>query len=140
MGGSCRLQHRHQSENQGSVRLRSSLPQGDKWIYELKLDGYRTLGIKSEGVPKVVSRNRKGLSARFSDVEVTRARLPEETVIDGEVVALDETGLPSFGALQNGSRGTILPFFAFDLLFIAGRKVRKRSLEERRQLLRRQDA
>ena len=111
------------------MRLRSSLPQGDKWIYELKLDGYRTLGIKSEGVPKVVSRNRKGLSARFSDVEVTRARLPEETVIDGEVVALDETGLPSFGALQNGSRGTMLWFFAFDLLFTGGPNAQKRPIE-----------
>ena len=54
------------------------LPEGDKWIYELKLDGYRTLGIKSEVVPKVLSRNRKDLSARFSDVAVARARLPQE--------------------------------------------------------------
>jgi ATP-dependent DNA ligase len=70
-------------------------------------------------------------------VAVARAKLPEETVIDGEVVALDETGRPSFGAFQNGSSGTMLLFFAFDLLFIAGRSVQKRSLEERRQLLRR---
>ena len=104
----------------------------------VEADGYRTLGTKNEGVPKVVSRKRKDLSARFSDVAVARARLPEEIVIDGDVVALDETGRPSFGALQNGSRGTMLQFFGFDLLFIAGRNVQKRSLEERRQLLRRQ--
>ena len=114
------------------------LPEGQSWEYELKLDGYRALGIKSGGGTKLLSRNGKDLSKRFSGVAEALAKLPDETVIDGEVVALDENGRPSFGALQNGSRGALLRFFAFDLLFIAGRNIQNRSLEERRQLLRQQ--
>ena len=114
------------------------LPEGQSCEYELKLDGYRALGIKSGGGTKLLSRNGKDLSKRLSGVAEALAKLPDETVIDGEVVALDENGRPSFGALQNGSRGALLRFFAFDLLFIAGRNIQNRSLEERRQLLRQQ--
>lgn len=63
------------------------------------------------------------------------ANLPDETVIDGEIVALDQNGRPSFGALQNGSRGAVLRFFVFDLLFIAGHNVQRVPLEKRRYLL-----
>ncbi len=64
-------------------------------------------------------------------------KLPDETVIDGEMVALDETVRPSLGALQNVRSSRIaLRFFAFDVLFVAGRNVQNRPLEERRRLLR----
>jgi ATP-dependent DNA ligase len=105
------------------------LPEGLSWEYEVKLDGYRALGIKIGGPTKLLSRNGKDLSERFSGVTAALAKLPDETVIDGEIVALDENGRPSFGALQNGSRSTVLRFFAFDLLFIAGRNIQKRPLE-----------
>jgi DNA ligase D-like protein (predicted ligase) len=114
------------------------LPESESWEYEVKLDGYRALGIKSGGRTKLLSRNGKDLSERFFGVTAALTKLPDETVIDGEIVALDENGRPSFGALQNGSRGAPLRFFAFDLLFIAGRDIEKRPLEERRQLLRQQ--
>jgi bifunctional non-homologous end joining protein LigD len=99
----------------------------------LKLDGYRALGFKSAGPAKFLSRNEKDLSARFSEIATAIAKLPDATVIDGEVVALDDSSRPSFGALQNGSRGAVLGFLASDLLFIGGRNIQKRPLEERRR-------
>lgn len=114
------------------------LPEGKPWVYEVKLDGYRALGIKSGGHPKLLSRNRKDLSARFREVASALAKLPDETLIDGEIVALDANGRPSFGALQNASPSAVLRFFVFDLLFIRGRNVQKESLDRRRQLLRKE--
>jgi len=111
------------------------LPEGDGWEYEVKLDGYRALGIGSDGYSKLLSRNGKDLSGRFSAIAKALAKVPAETVIDGEIVALDENGRPSFGALQNSS-GNVLRFFAFDLLYLAGRDLLKMPLDERRHLLR----
>jgi ATP-dependent DNA ligase len=66
------------------------------------------------------------------------ARLPDETVIDGEVVALDEEGRPSFNALQNyGSSAGPVVFFVFDVMVLAGRDVMKEPLSARRALLER---
>jgi len=115
------------------------LPEGTAWEYELKLDGYRALGIKSDGCWKLLSRNRKDLSRRFAHVAAALARLPEETAIDGEIVAFDETGHPSFRALQNfGFSGSALRFFAFDVIYMRGHDLQKRPLEKRRRLLREQ--
>jgi bifunctional non-homologous end joining protein LigD len=62
--------------------------------------------------------------------------MPDETVIDGEVVALDEDGRPSFNALQNhGSAGIPLHFFIFDLLMLQGRDVMAEPLAKRRDLI-----
>lgn len=83
----------------------------------------------------MLSRNGKDLTERFSEVTAALGKLPDETVIDGEIVALGESGRPSFGALQNGSPGAVLRFFAFDLLFIGGRNVQREPLEKRRQVL-----
>jgi len=115
------------------------LPEGTAWEYELKLDGYRALGIKSDGCWKLLSRNRKDLSRRFAHVAAALARLPEETAIDGEIVAFDEAGHPSFRALQNfGFSGSALRFFAFDVIYMRGHDLQKRPLEKRRRLLREQ--
>ena len=66
------------------------------------------------------------------------AKLPDETVIDGEVVAFDEEGRPSFNALQNsGSSKAPVVYFVFDLMVLAGHDVMNRPLSARRQLLER---
>jgi bifunctional non-homologous end joining protein LigD len=65
------------------------------------------------------------------------AHLPDETVIDGEVVALDENGRPSFNILQNhGSSGAPIIYYAFDVLILEGRDVMAEPLSVRRELLR----
>src|SRR5690242_16210531 len=84
------------------LRLRSeSLPQGPDWIFELKLDGYRALAIKTGGKVQLRSRNDNDFSRRYPRVVKALAAIPDDTVIDGEIVALDEQGRPSFNALQN---------------------------------------
>jgi len=113
------------------------LPDGADWQLELKLDGYRGIGIKSKGRAHLTSRNGKNFSERFPTVARALNRLPDETVIDGEIVAANEAGVPSFNLLQNfgGAEHTIL-FYAFDLLILAGTDLRSRPLEQRRALLR----
>jgi hypothetical protein len=68
--------------------------------YELKLDGYRAIAVKS-GKATVYSRRGTDLTQRFRYVADALANLPDETVIDGELVALDEQGKPNFNLLQN---------------------------------------
>ena len=113
------------------------LPEGPEWQLELKLDGYRGIGIKTNGRAHLASRNGKNFGERFPTIARALNRLPDETVIDGEIVAVNEDGLPSFNLLQNfgGAEHTIL-FYAFDLLILAGTDLRSRPLEQRRALLR----
>ena len=65
------------------------LPEGRKWAYELKLDGYRALAIKTGGKVHLRSRNDNDFNLRYPAVVQALKVLPDETVIDGEVVALD---------------------------------------------------
>lgn len=112
------------------------LPQGAEWQYELKLDGYRALAIKSSGKVYLRSRNDNDFNSRYPGIVDALASMPDETVIDGEVVALDEKGRPSFNALQNyGSASSPLHFFIFDLLVLQGRDVMGDQLTARRQLI-----
>jgi hypothetical protein len=105
--------------------------------YEVKFDGYRALAIKSGGRVRLLSRNENDLADRFPILVQALAELPDETSIDGELVALDEKGRPSFNLLQNYRRaGTPLQFYAFDVLTLAGRSLQDRPLEERRKVLR----
>jgi len=115
----------------------SSLPQGNQWQYELKLDGYRALAIKTAGQLELRSRNNKDFNTRFPAIAGALRTLPEETILDGEIVALDTSGRPSFHALQNyGSSKAPIYFYAFDLLMFAGRDLRPEPLDKRRELLR----
>jgi DNA ligase D-like protein (predicted ligase) len=112
------------------------LPEGPEWLIELKLDGYRAIAIKSGGKVQLRSRNDNDFSSRYPRIVKALASMPDETVIDGEVVALDEDGRPSFNALQNhGSAGIPLHFFIFDLLMLQGRDVMAEPLAKRRDLI-----
>jgi len=109
------------------------LPEGPNWLYELKLDGYRAMGLKSGGRVQLRSRNDNDFNARYPGLVKALGSMPDETVLDGEVVALDEAGRPSFNALQN--RGEPLHFFIFDLLILRGRDVMAEPLVKRRALI-----
>src|SRR4029450_12710852 len=77
-----------------------SLPFGERWLYEVKLDGYRAIAFKRNGAVHLPSRNDNDFNARYPAVVEALAKIPENTVIDGEVVAFDQEGRPSFNALQ----------------------------------------
>ena len=78
-----------------------NLPDGPGWLVELKFDGYRVLAINNDGGVRLRSRNDKDFTSRYPAIAKALAAMPEGTVIDGEVVALDRDGKPSFNVLQN---------------------------------------
>jgi len=115
-----------------------SLPEGPNWCYEVKLDGYRALAIKPNGKVLLRSRNNKDLNSKYPGIAKALSALPDETVIYGEVVALDRSGRPSFNALQTvGSSNPALIYYVFDVPILAGRNVTAEPLSKRRDLLRR---
>src|SRR5215207_3252385 len=111
-------------------------PDSHRWQYQLKLDGYRAIAFKTGGGIHLRSRNDNDFGIRYSNVVKGLAKLPDETVIDGEVIALDDDGRPSFSILQNygSSRAPVL-YFVFDVMVLAGRDVMHEPLEVRRELL-----
>jgi len=121
------------------AKLVDEPPKHGDWIYELKFDGFRAIGVKSEKNVSLISRNEKTLDARFPDIVNAMKNLPvRECVIDGEIVALDEEGRSSFQllqALEMEGRKSPLRFYVFDLLQLDGKSLLQLPLEERKQLL-----
>ena len=96
----------------------------------------RAVAFKTAGTVHLRSRNDNDFSVKYPAVVQGLAKLPNETVIDGEIVALDSEGRPSFTLLQNyGSEKTPIVFFVFDVMVLAGRDVMGEPLTVRRQLL-----
>ena len=117
------------------ARLSTSLPGGPEWLYELKLDGYRALVWKHGPDVRLRSRNNKDLTLAYPSVAAAASRLAVHSVlIDGEIVAVDPSGVPSFQALQHRASHPHhrIVFFAFDLLHVDGESLQERALEERR--------
>jgi ATP-dependent DNA ligase len=69
-----------------------ALPHDLGWLYEVKFDGYRAIAVKSGGRLNLFSRRRNSFNRQYSLIFGALADLPDNTVIDGEVVALDESG------------------------------------------------
>src|SRR6188474_853771 len=114
------------------------LPEGDDWVYELKFDGYRTLVIKDGHRVELRSRKDKDLTGMYRGIAAAGLRLnADQVVVDGEIVALDAQGSPSFQALQHrGSHpGHQIVFYAFDLLHLDGKDLTGQPLLKRRPRL-----
>ena len=112
------------------------LPEGTNWAYELKLDGYRAIAFKSGGKVHFRSRNNKDFNGRYPGIVKALSAMPDETVIDGEVVALDESGRPSFNSLQNYASGrTPILYYVFDVMMLSGEELVSESLMSRREVL-----
>jgi bifunctional non-homologous end joining protein LigD len=112
------------------------LPEGANLQYEVKLDGYRSIAFKSGGKVHLRSRNNKDFNTRYPAIVKALSALPDETVIDGEIVALDNAGRPCFNALQNyGSSTTPIVYYVFDVLIVSGEDVLSEPLKGRRELL-----
>ena len=112
------------------------LPTGTDQVHELKFDGFRAEAIKSAGTVYLRSRNNKDFNARYPGIAKALSGMPDDTVIDGEVVAL-ESGRPSFNALQNYvSNAAPLLYYVFDVMILTGKVVTNEPLDNRRSLLR----
>jgi bifunctional non-homologous end joining protein LigD len=112
------------------------LPSGRNWLYELKLDGYRVLVMKERGVVTLFSRRGNNLNNAFPRIAASFSFLTDNTILDGELVVLDESGKPSFAALQKQKfRPEALHFYAFDLIAYKGKDLRKLPLVDRRMVL-----
>ena len=113
----------------------TALPSGDGWSYEVKWDGYRTLALKDGPRVRLFSRNLKDVTGAYPSVVRTLGELKApDALVDGELVAIDDEGRPSFQALHHQSAHTVV-YYAFDLLQIAGRDLTREPLDLRRQLL-----
>ena len=82
-------------------RAVTKLPDGPEWVYEIKLDGYRALAINANGKLSLYSRKRKSFNRQYQQVFDALRDLPANTVVDGEIVALDDVGRPNFNFLQH---------------------------------------
>jgi len=108
--------------------LVDDVPTGSDWLYEYKYDGYRLLLSVGDGVASAFTRHGKDWSDKFKALVKAAANLPAGCLIDGEAVALDKNGKPSFQLLQStlkDRKGANLVFYAFDLLVDRGEDIRR---------------
>ena len=114
----------------------SKLPEGLEWLWEIKLDGYRALAVKKRTGLTLFSRRKKSFNRQFAHIVEALADLPDGTVVDGELVAIDNSGRPDFNLLQNSrAEASRIHYYVFDLLRWKGRDLTGLSLIERRGLL-----
>jgi bifunctional non-homologous end joining protein LigD len=135
----------------------------DDWLYEMKLDGYRVEAVVRDGHVRLWTRNKQDAARYFPDLAEAKPTWINATtaIVDGEVVALNEDGLPDFSLLQDrtGMRGFAskrgerrprqhaekeeaeerpkarLAYFLFDLIYLDGQLLADVPLEERKKLL-----
>jgi len=119
------------------------------WLFEIKWDGYRAVAFIKDGEVRLVSRNQNNLTAQFPELgDLPKSVKAHTAVLDGEIVALDDEGRPSFSLMQQRTgfhppgkkrmprrEGVPVLYYAFDLLYLDGYDLHKVPLEKRKQLL-----
>ncbi|MBV8376050.1 MAG: non-homologous end-joining DNA ligase [Verrucomicrobia bacterium] len=109
------------------------------WIFEIKLDGYRAITVfNAAGEPHLWSRNGLPLEQKFPAISQSVARLKlRSTILDGEIIAVDENGIPRFQLLQRFQKQPTAPtlYFVFDVLWTNGVDITGKTLMERRAVL-----
>jgi bifunctional non-homologous end joining protein LigD len=113
-------------------------PQSENWLYEIKWDGYRALGLVNKGKVDLKSRNNKSFNEKFYPITNTLSKWKINVVVDGEIIVPnEETGIANFGDLQNwrSEADGELIFYVFDILWLEGRDLTDLPLMERRKIL-----
>ncbi|MDH7460220.1 non-homologous end-joining DNA ligase [Chitinophagaceae bacterium 26-R-25] len=109
------------------------------WLYEIKWDGYRALAYINKGKVELRSRNNLSFTQKFPIIaEALREEWKGDAVIDGEIVALNDEGLPDFQNLQSfvkNGRTAMLVFYVFDILLYDGKTLASLPLIERKTIL-----
>jgi bifunctional non-homologous end joining protein LigD len=114
--------------------LAAALPRGEDWTYEVKFDGYRTIAIKIGTRVTLYSRNLKDVTRMYPSVAAAVATVKHDVMLDGEIIAFDEEGRPSFQALHHQSSSSTI-YYAFDLLHAGDNNLTRMPLAARREEL-----
>ena len=120
------------------AKLVDTVPAGDRWIHEMKYDGYRILVAVGGEEARAYTRSGLDWSGRFPSVLLEARKLKvRSALIDGEAVVIDAEGRSSFQALQNALKGdpASIDFYAFDLLELDGEDLTRLPLLERKKKL-----
>jgi len=117
----------------------AKLPSGLMWTWEVKLDGYRALAVRSGKKVTLYSRLENSLNTKHPYIVEPLSALPVDTVVDGELVALGDDGRPNFHMMQKfRNASTRIHYYIFDLLVLNGRDLTGLPLAQRRLLLKSQ--
>ncbi len=121
---------------------------GVEWLFEIKWDGYRAIAFIENGKVRLVSRNQNELTGRYPELKDMAGFIKaKNAILDGEVVAIDEEGRPSFSLMQQrtgfrpgGKRAAAkadvpVLYYAFDLLYLDGEDWRRMPVEDRKRKL-----
>ena len=114
----------------------TKVPFDDKqWIYEMKYDGYRAIAEVNGPHVKLYSRNGNSFNDSYPSIIEALSKMKIDAVLDGEVVALDKNGVPSFQLLQNYNYNHPLIYYVFDALYINKKNICSLPLLERKNQL-----
>jgi bifunctional non-homologous end joining protein LigD len=107
------------------------------WLFEIKWDGYRAIAILDGKRVTLQSRNVKSFNEKFYPVYDSLVKWDEHAVLDGEIVVINENGIPHFGALQNwrSEADGELVYYVFDILWKDGHDLRQLELKQRKKVL-----
>ncbi|HKW26774.1 MAG TPA: non-homologous end-joining DNA ligase [Terriglobales bacterium] len=120
-----------------------------QWLFEIKWDGYRALAFLDGGKTRLVSRNQNDMTSQYPELrDLPNYMRARTAILDGEIVALDDSGLPSFSLMQQrtgisgagrkvkaADRSVPIAYYVFDLLYLDGYDLMRVDLEKRKELL-----
>jgi bifunctional non-homologous end joining protein LigD len=108
-----------------------------QWLFEPKWDGWRAMCFVRDAEVQFISRKQNSLTERFPQLKHAGEIIQAATaILDGEIVALDENGLPRFDGLRSKRTRSAVVFYAFDLLYLDGYDLSRCPLIKRKELLR----
>jgi len=109
----------------------------EEWQFELKLDGYRTLAYIKNGKADIRSRNNNSFNKKFETVHEAVSQWNVNAVVDGEIVVLNEEGVPDFDSIQlwDQKKQGQLTYYVFDLLWLEGLDLTQEPLYLRQEIL-----
>src|SRR6266566_3264582 len=112
------------------------LPSGSQWLHEIKHDGFRVIARKDGPRVRLYSRPGNDLTCRFPLIVESLARLRSRScIIDGEAVACDDKGMPSFDRIRYRRHDASVFLYAFDLIELNGDDLRREPLQVRKATL-----
>jgi bifunctional non-homologous end joining protein LigD len=107
------------------------------WVFEIKWDGYRAVAEVNKKNIRLYSRNGLSFKEAYPPVFEELKKIKKDVVIDGEIVALDDKGMPRFQLIQQYAQTHDVPicYYVFDCLYVNGKSIEDKPLTERKEIL-----